>query len=72
METDFAHEPSSMTWNIWLSVVVEALARLLSEPASIDHAAQKTGWSVLAITGFLVQDIHNGEAGVQTNEIGKG
>jgi hypothetical protein len=53
------------------SVVVEALAGLLAEPASINHLGQKNRGSVLGVTKLVVQDAHDCETCVKTNKVCK-
>jgi hypothetical protein len=52
-------------------VVIEALSRLLSEPASIDVLVKQDGGSVLGVTSVLVQHSHDGETSIETNEVGE-
>ncbi len=50
-------------------VVIEALAALLAEPASIDHLAQQYAGAVLGVSGLHVKYLHDGQAGVQADEV---
>lgn len=52
-------------------ILVETLSGLPALPASLDHPLQQTRWPVLAVASLLVQDIHDSQAGVQTNEVGQ-
>ena len=38
----------------YVSVIIEAFAALLAQPAGVDHFAQQHGWAVLAVAGFAV------------------
>lgn len=53
------------------SVVVEAFSALLTEPTCINHLAQEHTRPVLAVTRLRVQHFHNGQTGVQADEIGQ-
>jgi hypothetical protein len=52
-------------------VIVKALARLLSDPPSIDHTNQQPSRSILAITCFIMQNPLDAQTSVQPNQIGK-
>jgi hypothetical protein len=52
-------------------VIVKALARLLSDPSSIDHSNQQPSRSILAIPRFIMQNPLDAQTSVQSNQIGK-
>jgi hypothetical protein len=52
-------------------VIVKALARLLSDPSSIDHSNQQPSWSILAVAPFIMQNPLDAKTSVQPNQIGK-
>lgn len=53
-------------------VDVESASRLLADPTGIDHLVQQDTGAVLGVTQLLVEDLHDGQASIQTNEIGQG
>lgn len=53
-------------------VIVETLSGLLSEPAGVNVLGQQHGRSVLGVSGVLVQNSHDGQTGIQTNEVSQG
>src|SRR5262245_37596206 len=52
-------------------VIVEAAAALAAEVAGLDHLAQQRARTVLRIAQPFVQDLHDAEAGVETDEVGE-
>lgn len=52
-------------------IVVETLSGLPALPASVDHPLQQTGRTVLAVASLLVQNVHDGQTGVQADEVGQ-
>ena len=53
----------------FIKMDVEALATLAAQIAAADHLADQRAGTILAVAGLLVQDVHDGEADVQTNEV---
>lgn len=51
------------------SIVVKSLRALPAHPTSINHLLQQSRRPILAIASLGMQHIHNGQAGIQTNEI---
>ena len=53
------------------SVLVKAFTTLLPQPSSIDHLAKQDGWPVFAVSKLVVQNLHDGQASIQTDEVGQ-
>jgi len=56
---------------VWYLVVIKALPALLPEPPGVDHVAQQDTRAVLGVTRLGVQDLHDGQAGVEADEVGQ-
>lgn len=52
-----------------LGVLVEPLADLLAHPSSVDHPREQAGRTVLAISPLGMQNLLNGQAGIQTDQV---
>jgi hypothetical protein len=52
-------------------VIVKALARLLTDPPSINHPNQQPGRSILAITSLIMKYPLDAQTRIQSNQIGK-
>lgn len=53
-------------------VVVKALSALLTQPTRINHPLEQPRRPILAVSGFLMQYIHNSQAGIKTNKVSQG
>ncbi len=52
-------------------VVIKALAALLAEPASVNHLSKQDTGAVFGVAGLVVEDLHDGKAGVQADKVGE-
>ena len=50
-------------------VDIEALAGLAAQVAAANHLADQRASAILAVAGFLVQNVHDGQADVQADEV---
>src|SRR5262245_45223187 len=53
------------------AIIVEAALGLAAQPARLDVFNQQRAWSIFRIGQPLVQYLHDGQAGVEADEIGK-
>src|SRR5690606_17283199 len=53
------------------AIVVEAAARLAAEPARLDIFHEKRAGAVFRIRKTVMQHLHDGEAGVEADEVGE-
>ena len=53
------------------SVIVEPLAAFLPYPTSMDHLLQQDARPVFAVAQALVESLHDGQAGIETDEVGE-
>ena len=56
---------------MFAAIVVEAAPRLAAQPAGFDILHQERTRPVLAVGHALVQHLHHGQAGIQSDEIGQ-
>jgi hypothetical protein len=60
-----------LTRSYSILVIVKPLARLLSDPARVDHTNQQPSRSILAIASFIVQNSLDAQTRIQADQVGK-
>src|SRR5262245_29261439 len=62
---------SARRYGLFPAVVVKAALGLATEPTGLDVFHQQRAGAVLGIRQALIEDLHDGQAGVEADEVGK-
>src|SRR5205823_49306 len=69
--TDLSATGLACGYGLLAAVVVEAALRLAAEPTGLDVFHQQRAGPILGIGQTLVEHLHDGEAGVEADEVGE-